>query len=88
MQPFNATDCGTEYEFSDDESYADAHQENCGRAAAIGTDGGAAIANASSGTAVASASGPATAASVTKPGQATAISVAGYGGSAKSFAGV
>lgn len=71
---------------ADHESYADAEHENCGRAAAVGTNGGAAVAHANTGTAVSAADGPAAAVTSTKPGQATAVAVAGSGGSAQSAA--
>ena len=88
LQPLNATDCGLELEYSDDGSHADAQEEHCGRAAALATNGGAAIADADGGEAVAAADGPAAAVSSTKPRQAVAVAVAGAGGSAKSAAGI
>lgn len=88
VQNNNSTDCGAQYEYADEESYAEAEHENCGRAAAVATDGGAAVSHADSGTAVAAADGPAAAVSATKPGQATAVAVAGSGGSARSAAGL
>ena len=85
-QDTNSTDCGGEWEWADEESYAAAQAQHCGTAVAMGTNGGVAVSQADGGAAASRADGQAGAVAKTAPGLASAVAVAGPGGSATSGA--